>query len=86
MMQTQEDSGFVERVLPWIVAGAALVIYGLTLNHWVTIASLSTVAKVTGWDWWTPNLQPPVLYLLTYPFRFLPSPWQPSSVPSSKCP
>lgn len=78
-MQTNENRSpdLVETVLPWIVAGAAFVVYLATLNHWVTVASLPLVAKVTRWDWWSPTLQTPLFYLVTYPFRWLPTAWQP---------
>ena len=62
---------FNQRVLPWIAAAGALVVYLVTLNHWVTVASLPLVAKVTGWDWWMPTLQAPVYLLVTYPVRWL---------------
>ena len=51
---------------PWLVALAGLALYGLTLNHWVTLSSLPFAATLTGWDWhprmlaWRPNLQVPV--------------------------
>lgn len=57
--------------LPWIVAAAAAVVYLLTLNHWMTLASLSVVGKVGGWYWWTPDLGQPLNYLLTLPFKAL---------------
>lgn len=62
--------------LPWIAGAVALVIYLITLNHWVTMASLPVVAKVTGWDWYPP-LQAPLHYVLTLPVRLLPTAWQP---------
>lgn len=68
--------GFVQSVLPWFVAAGALLIYLLTLNHWVSLNSLPYVAKVTGWDWSLP-LQAPLFFLLTFPVRGLPSGWQP---------
>ncbi len=67
---------FVQRRLPWIIAAAMFVFFAVTLNFWVTAKSLPVVAKVTGWDWNT-TISQPVLYLLTYPFRFLPPDWQP---------
>ncbi|MBI4658969.1 MAG: tetratricopeptide repeat protein [Verrucomicrobia bacterium] len=68
--------GFVQSVVPWIVAGGAFVVYALTLNHWVSLDSLPYVAKVTGWDW-VPPLQAPLFFLLTHPIRWLPSASQP---------
>jgi len=68
---------------PWLVALAALGLYGLTLNHWVTFASLPFAAQITGWDWhpgplaWRPNPQYPLFLVLTYPLRWLPLTWRP---------
>ena len=78
-MQARQDSptGYVESILPWIVAAAGLVVYLITLNHWVTVASLPLVSKVTGWDWWSITLQGPLFLALTVPIRWLPSAWQP---------
>lgn len=64
------------RWLPWLVALAALVLYGLTLNDWITLTSLPVVAKVEGWDWNT-TISAPLLFITTYPFRWLPGGIQP---------
>lgn len=72
----QAQSSLVQSSLPWLVAAGALVIYLLTLNHWVTLSSLPYTAKVTGWDL-TPPLQAPLFFLLTYPIHWLPLAWQP---------
>ena len=73
-MATREKKSFnfVRSVLPWCVVGGALALYGLTLNHWVTLASLPVAAKVTGWDWWTPTIQAPLYLALAYPLGWLP--------------
>jgi tetratricopeptide (TPR) repeat protein len=71
-------------VLPWVVAAAALVVYLLTLNHWVSLVSLPQVVKTAGWTW-QPNLINPIYsdllrpayYVVTYPFRWLPAKWIP---------
>jgi tetratricopeptide (TPR) repeat protein len=73
----QEQPGFVQTKLPWLIAGALLVLYLVTLNHWVSLASLPVVSKITGWDWWMLNLQSPVLFLVTWPIRWFPAAWQP---------
>ena len=65
---------FSNSVLPWIVLGAALALYLVTMNHWVTFSSLSLVAKVSGWDWQKP-IAAPLYYLLTLPIRWLPEAW-----------
>jgi tetratricopeptide (TPR) repeat protein len=77
-MQQQERSrgSFASSTLPWIIGAVALVVYLVTLNHWVTMASLPVTAKVTGWDWYPP-LQAPLHYVLTFPVRLLPTAWQP---------
>lgn len=61
----------LRRSLPWIVAGAFLLLYLATLNRWVSISSLPILAKVAGWDWTLPAQQP-LLHAALYPFRFLP--------------
>jgi tetratricopeptide (TPR) repeat protein len=48
-----------------------LVVYLLTLNHWVSGGNLLQVAKASGWVW-QPELYEPLLWLVTYPFRWLP--------------
>jgi tetratricopeptide (TPR) repeat protein len=73
----QEQSGFVQSRLPWLLAGSALLLYLITINHWVSLTSLPVVAQVTGWDWWSPNLQAPVFYLFTLPIQLMPASWQP---------
>ena len=47
------------RRLPLLVAIGALVLYGVTLSHGVTMNSLSLTAKVAGWDW-TPMVGQPL--------------------------
>lgn len=76
MENKQTPQGFAQARLPWLVGAGALVLFLVTLNIWVNIRSLPIVAKVTGWDW-TPPLQLPLFYLLTYPFRLLPEGIQP---------
>ena len=67
---------FTQSGLPWAIAAGALLLYLVTLNRWVTLDSLPYVARVTGWDWTLP-FQTPLFYLLTYPFRWLPTSWEP---------
>src|SRR5688572_14959503 len=67
--------GFVQRRLPWVVAGVFLIIYGLTLGRWVSYHGLSTLARAAGWDWQL-AYHAPLHYLLTYPVRWLPAAWQ----------
>ena len=76
-MANPPNPTFSATKLPWLLALVGLVLFLATLNHWVTLASLGMVAKSTGWDWWTPTLQSPVLLILTYPIRWLPAGAQP---------
>ncbi|HUD45759.1 MAG TPA: DUF2723 domain-containing protein [Candidatus Baltobacteraceae bacterium] len=68
---------------PWLVVLVAFVLYGLTLNHWVTLRSLQLVSQTTGWDWhplplsWRTEPIDPLFLVVTYPFRLLPVAWQP---------
>ena len=72
--ETRNDprKNFAPRFLPWLLALAALVVYWLTLNHWVSLANLQPVAKISGWTW-QPELYNPLLFLVTLPFRWLPA-------------
>jgi tetratricopeptide (TPR) repeat protein len=58
--------------LPWLLAAAMLAVYCCTLNRWVSVFNYATVAKVSGWSW-KPEITSPLLYLATYPFRWLPT-------------
>ena len=75
-MTLPEDFGsekrFVSVVLPWVIAGVALVVYLITLNHWLSLGSLTTVATVSGWNW-QPDWNGPLYWLITLPFRALPA-------------
>jgi tetratricopeptide (TPR) repeat protein len=77
-MEEKHDvrAGSASPLLAWVAGAAALALYLVTLNHWVSLSSLPLVAKVTGWDWVLP-IQAPLFYLVTYPFRLLPVAWQP---------
>ncbi|HEY1718595.1 MAG TPA: tetratricopeptide repeat protein [Verrucomicrobiae bacterium] len=69
--RTDPRRNFVPRFLPWLLAAAALAVYCLTLNHWVSLFNCVTVAKVSGWTW-QPEIANPISFLATYPFRWLP--------------
>ncbi len=49
-----------------------LLVYGCTLNHWVSLFNYAAVAKISGWEW-QPEIVNPVLFLVTFPFRWLPA-------------
>jgi tetratricopeptide (TPR) repeat protein len=71
-IQTDPRKNFVPRVLPWLLAVVALVVYLLTLNHWVSLFNLTAVARTSGWEW-QPEIYNPVSFAVTYPFRWLPA-------------
>ena len=58
------------------MAAGALALYLLTLNHWVSLSSLTQAGRIAGWTW-QPELQSPVYYVATYPLRWLPAQWVP---------
>jgi tetratricopeptide (TPR) repeat protein len=62
---------FTAVILPWLVAGGALAVYLGTLNSWVSLDSLTQVARLSGWTW-QPELYGPAYWLVTYPLRWLP--------------
>ncbi len=62
---------FVLRFLPWLLAAATFTVFGFTLNHWVSLTNLGTVAKTSGWTW-QPSVYNPLFVTVTYPFRWLP--------------
>ncbi|MCX6912147.1 MAG: hypothetical protein NT167_03665, partial [Verrucomicrobia bacterium] len=69
--EVSPEKKFVPVFLPWLVAAGALAVYLVTLNSWVSLSSLPQVARASGWTW-QPELAGPLLWLLTYPFRWLP--------------
>jgi tetratricopeptide (TPR) repeat protein len=81
--KTNPPRGHPILLSPWLVVLGALVLYGLTLNHWVTLRSLQLVSQITGWDWhplptsWRGEPVDPLFLILTYPLRLLPVAWQP---------
>jgi tetratricopeptide (TPR) repeat protein len=70
--RTDPRKKFAPRFLPWLLAVAAFAFYWFTLNRWVSLANLGYVAKISGWTW-PAEVANPVLFLVTYPFRWLPA-------------
>jgi tetratricopeptide (TPR) repeat protein len=70
-MRTDPRKNFAPRFLPWFLTVASFAIYWFTLNRWVSPANLMAVAKISGWTW-QPEVANPILFLVTYPFRWLP--------------
>ncbi|MCI0746284.1 MAG: tetratricopeptide repeat protein [Verrucomicrobia subdivision 3 bacterium] len=67
--------GFAQKRLPWIVAGAFLAVYVVTLSRWVSYQGLPTLARSAGWDWHLVYTQP-LHFLVLFPVRWLPAEWQ----------
>ena len=65
--------------LPWIIGAAALLIYGLTLNHGVSLRGLPLTAEMAGWTW-QPRSDQPLLKLAYVPLQFVPAAWLPVSL------
>src|SRR5690348_17605699 len=74
--EVSPDKRFVAVVLPWLTGGGALLVFLLSLNHWVSFSSLLPVARTSGWIW-QPSFTDPLYWLITYPLHWLP----PSLVP-----
>lgn len=62
---------FVPRFLPWLLVLAMFLVYAVTLNRWISFASLPSVTQISGS--WLPQLTNPLLFIVTYPFRWLPA-------------
>jgi tetratricopeptide (TPR) repeat protein len=61
----------LNRRLPWLVAAASFGVYLWTLNRSLSLANVSLVTSVAGWDWQPPVVQP-LLFLLTVFLGWLP--------------
>ena len=75
----QPERGFVRVGLQLAIAAAGLVLYLATLNRWLTFSSLPLATEIGDWRW-QPTLQQPVLFLLTWPIRWLPASWMPPAL------
>ena len=75
-MQTEANlDKFVQRRLPWLIAGVMLLVYLVTLSRGLTLDSAPHHARALGWDS-SGALFAPLHYFLTYPLRWLPGAWQ----------
>ena len=72
-------SAFVQRRLPWLVAGATLILFLVTLNTSFGVRGMPTLAVATGLEW-RPQFIAPLHYLLTYPIRWFPVGVQPMAL------
>ena len=71
MTEQTRTNRFTATLVPWLIAAGALLVYLLTLNHWVTLGSLPLLARLENWEWHTPPIQP-LYYVITWPLRLLP--------------
>ena len=62
--------------LPWLAGGGGLVVYLLTLNRWVSVHDLGTVARACGWSW-QPEWHQPLTFLVLWPLGLMPERWVP---------
>lgn len=74
--QTDSRKNFVPTILPWLLGAGMFTVYFFTLNHWVTLLNLDSVAKVAGFMW-QPQIFSPLTYLVTLPLHLL----SPANVP-----
>ncbi len=75
-LEAPQEKKFIPATLPWVIAAAGLLLYVVTLSHWITTASLPSVARLAGYQW-QPVLSNPVYYLLTLPLKLFPAAWMP---------
>lgn len=68
----------VDRRLPWLIGGAAVLFYAITLSHWITPDSAETIQALSAWDTQAKMLRPFAMTLL-FPLRVLPETWIPSA-------
>ena len=69
-------NSFATSILPWLAGAVGLLVYLVTLDHWISLLSLGTVARISGWPW-LPDLGRPLTAMVLFPFRWLPEAWIP---------
>ena len=74
--ETSSPKSFTRSGLPWVVALLALVVYGVTLNRWVSFNSLEPTTLALGIDWWGYRVGYPLLYAVADIVRLVPSSMQ----------
>src|ERR1017187_1688441 len=84
--ESARESNFVSAILPWLVAAFGLIIYLVTLNHWLSLGNFVPAARSMAMldslefyaqQNWEHSLFSPLYFLVTYPFRWLPAHWVP---------
>lgn len=68
-----KTDGFSRRFLPAAVAVLALVVYGVTLNHWYSLQSLGPATLALNVDWWGFKIGNPLFLLLGSVIRWFPA-------------
>ena len=71
-METRPTRSIVRDYVPWLVAAGMLLVFLLTLDRTITVASVTPLARASGADW-RPVYIAPLSWLLTLPIRWLPS-------------
>lgn len=66
----------VRERLPWLIGAGGLLLFLVTLNPWISLPGLGTVARTAGWLW-QPEVGRPLSFALFLPFRLLPVAWLP---------
>lgn len=70
------ENSFVSKKLPRLIGVVAILLYFITLSHWITLGSLENVSRMAGWHT-QPALVRPLAWTLFAAFRFLPDAWIP---------
>ncbi len=70
--ETNRGGNLVGSLLPWLLGAGMFVVYLLTLEHGVTPDNLTSVTRISGWDW-RPNISGPLTFLATLPLQWLPA-------------
>ncbi len=72
----EPENSLVTKKQPWLIGGAAILLYFITLSHWITLGSLENISHIAGW-----NLQSvparPLAWTVFAVFRLLPEAWIP---------
>lgn len=70
------ENNFVSRKLPRLIGAGAILLYFITLSHWITLGSLENVSRVAGWNP-LPTPARPLAWTVFAGFSLLPDAWIP---------
>jgi tetratricopeptide (TPR) repeat protein len=70
---------FIAKSLPWLIGGAALLVYLLTFNHWFSLSNLALLAPSSGHRFPAEPDQP-LTSVVIYLFEWLPASWVPGTL------